>query len=70
MSTTHFYIAIRLDGSTTRHANLKALAAAQRRARGARTIIDYWPEGDGPPADQNDVQAWDSWRLRRGIAAR
>lgn len=61
------YIAVRLDGSKTRHASASALAAAKRRAKGPRTIVDSFPEADQPPT-AGDASAWDSYRARRGYA--
>lgn len=62
------HVAIRLDGSRTVHTSAQALESARRRAVGERVIVSSWPESDPPPG-VNDAQAWDDWRLRRGIAS-
>ncbi len=32
-------------------------------------VTGSWPENDPPPENDNDAQAWNDWRTRRGIAA-
>jgi hypothetical protein len=61
------YIAIRLDGTRTLHTSACALAAARRRAKAGRVIVDSYPKNDQPPPG-GDAQAWDTYRARRGYA--
>lgn len=43
--------------------------SAERYAkRHGLVIVDHWPADDPPPRSRNDAQAWDDWRLRRGVS--
>lgn len=63
------YVAVRLDGTITKHVSRAAVERAKRRATGIRTIVETRRVDECIPA-ANDAEGWDRYRLRHGIAAR